>query len=211
MDRIDQHRDNRETVMSKSVEFFFDLGSPASYLAHTQLPSLCHATDAELVYRPMLLGGVFQATGNASPAMIPAKGRYMMRDLARFAERYGVPMRFNPHFPINTLTLMRLLVAVQLHQPARFEAALQALFQALWVEGANLADPLKVAEVLAGAGFDVAALQAQIAEPAVKDALKATTEEAVKRGVFGAPTCFVGGEMFFGQDRLDFVREALCR
>lgn len=211
MDRIDQHRDNRETVMSKTVEFFFDLGSPASYLAHTQLPILCHATGAELVYRPMLLGGVFQATGNASPAMIPAKGRYMMRDLARFAERYGVPMRFNPHFPINTLTLMRLLVAVQLHQPARFEGALQALFQALWVEGANLADPLKVAEVLAGAGFDVAALQAQIAEPAVKDALKATTEEAVKRGVFGAPTCFVGGEMFFGQDRLDFVREALCR
>ena len=114
--------------MSKTVEFFFDLGSPASYLAHTQLPDLCRDAGAELVYRPMLLGAVFQATGNASPAMIPAKGRYMLRDLARFAERYGVPMRFNPHFPINTLTLMRLLVAVQLHQPERFDDALQALF-----------------------------------------------------------------------------------
>lgn len=195
--------------MSKTVEFFFDLGSPASYLAHTQLPDLCRDAGAELVYRPMLLGGVFQATGNASPAMIPVKGRYMIRDLARFAERYGVPMRFNPHFPINTLTLMRVLVAVQLHQPERFEDALQALFQAIWVDGVNMGDPAAVVGVLVAAGFDAAALQAQIAEPAVKEALKATTEEAVKRGVFGAPTCFVNGEMFFGQDRLDFVREAL--
>lgn len=195
--------------MSKTVEFFFDLGSPASYLAHTQLPELCRETGATLVYRPMLLGGVFQATGNASPAMIPAKRRYMIRDLARFAERYGVPMRFNPHFPINTLTLMRLLVAVQLHQPERFAEAVRVLFQAIWVDGVNMGDPAKVAGVLAAAGFDAAALQTQIAEPQVKDALKATTEEAVKRGVFGAPTCFVGEEMFFGQDRLDFVREAL--
>jgi len=195
--------------MSKTVEFFFDLGSPASYLAYTQLPDLCRDAGAELVYRPMLLGGVFQATGNASPAMIPAKGRYMIRDLARFAERYGVPMRFNPHFPINTLTLMRLLVAVQSHQPEHFDDALRALFQATWVDGVNMGDPAKVAGVLVAAGFDAALLQAQITEPAVKDALKATTEEAVKRGVFGAPTCFVGGEMFFGQDRLDFVREAL--
>lgn len=195
--------------MSETVEFFFDLGSPASYLAHTQLPELCRETGATLVYRPMLLGGVFQATGNASPAMIPAKGRYMVRDLARFAERYGVPMRFNPHFPINTLTLMRLLVAVQLHQPERFAEAVRVLFQAIWVDGVNMGDPAKVAGVLAAAGFDAAALQTQIAESQVKDALKATTEEAVKRGVFGAPTCFVGEEMFFGQDRLDFVREAL--
>jgi len=195
--------------MSKTVEFFFDLGSPASYLAHTQLPDLCRETGATLVYRPMLLGGVFQATGNASPAMIPAKGRYMIRDLARFAERYGVPMRFNPYFPINTLTLMRWLVALQLRQPERFDDALQALFRAIWVDGVNLGDPLKVADVLVTAGFDAAELQAQAAEPAVKDALKATTDEAIRRGVFGAPTCFVGNEMFFGQDRLDFVRAAL--
>lgn len=197
--------------MSKTVEFFFDLGSPASYLAHTQLPALCRDCGAALVYRPMLLGGVFQATGNASPAMIPAKGRYMIRDLARYAERYGVPMRFNPHFPINTLTLMRLLVAVQMHQPERLDDALQALFQATWVDGVNMGDPARVAEVLAAAGLDAAALQQQIGEPAVKDALKATTEEAVRRGVFGAPTCFVGDDMYFGQDRLDFVREALSR
>lgn len=197
--------------MSKSVEFFFDLGSPASYLAHTQLPAICREAGAELRYRPMLLGGVFQATGNSSPVMVPAKGRYMLRDLARFAARYGVPMRFNPHFPLNTLGLMRLLIAVQLHQPQRFGAALDALFQALWVEGLNLGDLTVLAEVLQRAGFDADALQTQIADPAVKEVLKATTEEAVKRGVFGAPTCFVGDEPFFGQDRLDFVREALAR
>ena len=197
--------------MSKTVEFFFDLGSPASYLAYTQLPGICRESGATLVYRPMLLGAVFQATGNASPAMIPAKGRYMLRDLARYAERYGVPMRFNPHFPLNTLTLMRLLVAVQLHQPERFEAALQALYQAIWVDGLNLGEPARVAEVLGQAGFDAQALLAQCAEPAVKEALKASSEEAVARGVFGAPSIFVEGELYFGQDRLDFVREALRR
>lgn len=209
--QADNHNNERVKLMSKTVEFFFDLGSPASYLAHTQLPVLCRDCGAALVYRPMLLGGVFQATGNASPAMIPAKGRYMIRDLARYAERYGVPMRFNPHFPINTLSLMRLLVAVQLHQPERLDDALQALFQATWVDGVNMGDPARVAEVLAAAGLDAAALQQQIGEPAVKDALKATTEEAVRRGVFGAPTCFVGDDMYFGQDRLEFVREALSR
>jgi 2-hydroxychromene-2-carboxylate isomerase len=197
--------------MSKTVEFFFDLGSPASYLAYTQLPGICHESGATLVYRPMLLGAVFQATGNASPAMIPAKGRYMLRDLARHAERYGVPMRFNPHFPLNTLTLMRLLVAVQLHQPERFEALVQALFTAIWVDGLNLGEPAKVAEVLGQAGFDAEALLTQCAEPSVKEALKASSEEAVARGVFGAPSIFVEGELYFGQDRLDFVRETLRR
>ena len=93
--------------MSKTLEFFFDLGSPATYLAYTQLPALCAKTGAQVVYQPMLLGGVFKATGNASPIMVPAKGRYMLDDLARYAKRYNVPLRFNPHFPINTLVLMR--------------------------------------------------------------------------------------------------------
>ena len=93
--------------MSKSVEFFFDFGSPATYLAWTQLPKIAAEAGAEIVWRPFLLGGVFKATGNRSPVEVPAKGRYTMRDFARFAERYGVPLRFNPHFPINTLQLMR--------------------------------------------------------------------------------------------------------
>lgn len=196
--------------MSKTVDFYFDFGSPTTYLAWTQLPELCAETGATLVYKPILLGGVFQATGNASPVTIPAKGRFMMQDLARYARRYQVPMQFNPHFPINTLPLMRAAVAVQLRMPERFEAFLKLIFEAMWVQARNLGDPAVLGEVLASGGFEPQRLLALIAEQEVKDALKATTDEAIKRGVFGAPAMFVGDELFFGQDRLDFVREALA-
>lgn len=194
----------------RAVECFFDVGSPASFLAWTQLPAICESAGAQLLWRPMLLGGVFQATGNASPAAVPAKGRYMNQDLARFARRYGVPFAHNPHFPINTLQLMRGLIGTQLREPARFQPLLAAVFKAMWVDGCNLNDLAVLGRVLAEAGFDPAAMMALVADAEVKAALKASTDEAVRRGVFGAPTMFVGGEMFFGQDRLDFVREALA-
>jgi 2-hydroxychromene-2-carboxylate isomerase len=117
------------------------VGSPTTYLAWTQLPSLCASAGATLVYRPMLLGGVFQATGNASPANIPAKGQYMNVDMARYAKAYGVPLVVNPHFPINTLTLMRGAAGMQLKQPSRFDDYLRAVFRAMWVDGLNLNDP----------------------------------------------------------------------
>jgi 2-hydroxychromene-2-carboxylate isomerase len=158
----------------------------------------------------MLLGGVFQATGNASPVTVPAKGRYMLTDLARFAERYGVPLRFNPHFPINTLALMRGAIGLQMREPQRFDAYVSAMFKAIWVEGRNMGDPNVVADALTQAGFEAQAVLALTADPAVKDALKSTTEEGVRRGAFGAPTMFVGDALFFGQDRLDFLREALA-
>ena len=195
--------------MSKTVEFFFDLGSPATYLAYTQLPKICEQTDSQLVYKPMLLGGVFKATGNASPATIPAKGRYMFQDLDRYAKRYGVPLKFNPHFPINTLMLMRAVTGMQLRHPERFQAFIDCLFHALWVEGRSLDDPATVAAVLTRNGFDPKEVLALTADEDVKAALKDNTEQAVKRGVFGAPCMFIGDQMFFGQDRLDFVLEAL--
>ena len=197
--------------MSKQVLFYFDVGSPASYLAWTQLPALCQAAGAELVYKPMLLGGVFQATGNASPAAVPAKGDYTHHDLGRHARKYGVPLVRNAHFPIITLFLMRAITGVALRQPERLQALLAAVFKAIWVDGLNLNDALLTAGVLAEAGFEPAEIQVLAAEPDVKNALKATTEEAVARGVFGAPTMFVGDEMFFGQDRLEMVREELAR
>lgn len=196
--------------MSKSVEFYFDFGSPTSYLAYTQLPGICAAAGAELVYRPVLLGGVFQATGNASPIAVPAKGRYTLLDMQRFARRYGVPLKMNPHFPINTLLLMRAATGVQLRQPERFEALLACVFKGMWVDALNLGDAAVLGPLLAEAGFEPQALLALAADQEVKDALKANTEAAIKRGMFGAPTLFVGDEMFFGQDRLDFVREALA-
>jgi len=196
--------------MPKSAEFFFDVGSPASYLAWTQLPAICAQTGANLVFKPMLLGGVFQATGNASPAMVPAKGRYMANDLTRFAKRYGVPFRMNPHFPINTLQLMRATIGMLMHEPAQFMAFTDAIFTAMWVEGANLNDPASIAATLTKAGFDPAEVMALVGDAEVKAALKANTDEAVARGVFGAPSIFVGDTLFFGQDRLDFVKEALA-
>lgn len=196
--------------MSQRVEFFFDVGSPASYLAWTQLPSLCEQAGAELVYRPMLLGGVFQATGNASPAAVPVKGAYTRRDLARYARRYGVTLNDNPFFPIITLMLMRGAVGIQMHKPERFQDYLRAVFKALWIDALDLNQPALAAAVLRDGGFDVDEVMALGNSPDVKAALRATTDEAVARGVFGAPTMFVGDEMFFGQDRLDFVREAIA-
>ena len=194
----------------KHVEFFFDVGSPTTYLAWTQLPALCERAGAALIYRPMLLGAVFQATGNASPVAVPAKGRFMGADMPRFARRYGVPFKMNPHFPVNTLTLMRGATGVQRHAPERLAAYLAGVFNALWVEELNLNDAAVAAQALGAAGFDAAEVMAWANDAEVKARLRSTTDEAVARGVFGAPTMFVGTEMFFGQDRLDFVREALA-
>ncbi|MGC5701002.1 2-hydroxychromene-2-carboxylate isomerase [Pseudomonas sp. NFXW11] len=197
--------------MSNTVEFFFDLGSPTSYLAHTQLPKICAQTRSQLVYQPMLLGGVFKSTGNASPISIPAKGRYMLQDLARFARRYQVELNFNPHFPINTLLLMRAVTGVQLHLPERFNEFVDCLFRALWVDKRNLNDPATVAQVLKQSGFDPQQILDLSNDEGVKNALKDKTEQALQRGVFGAPSMFVGDQLFFGQDRLDFVQEALSQ
>ena len=195
--------------MKHALEFYFDVGSPAAYLAWTQVPRIAQETGTEIEYRPMLLGGVFQATGNKSPMEVPAKGQYMVDDLQRFARRYGVPFAHNPHFPINTLTLMRMTLGLQLRDPQRMVPFVDAVYRALWVDGKNMNDPATVAAVLQEAGFDPEKLLALAKDAAIKDDLKAATQEAVQRGVFGAPTFFVGQEMFWGQDRLDFVKEAL--
>ncbi len=193
--------------MSKQIEFFFDVGSPASYLAWTQLPALAERHGATLVYRPMLLGGVFQATGNQSPASIEAKGNYTRTDFQRFARRYGVTLNHNPYFPINTLQLMR--GAEALRETDQLQPYLTAVFTAMWVDEQDMGQPEVVGKVLAAAAFDPSALMEHLSDPKVKQGLKETTEEAVRRGVFGAPTIFIDDEMFFGQDRMDFIEEKL--
>ena len=196
-------------MSDKTVEFFFDVGSPTAYLAYTQLPAIAAACGAQIVWRPMLLGGVFKATGNASPVSVPAKGRWMNGDIQRWAQRYGVAFAFNPHFPINTLTLMRAAVGLQMREPAAFARYLELVFNAMWRAPRNLGDAEVLAAVLRDGGFDPAHVAVLAADAEVKAQLVANTEEAVARGVFGAPSFFVGEQMFFGQDRLDFVREAL--
>jgi 2-hydroxychromene-2-carboxylate isomerase len=134
----------------------------------------------------------------------------MQDDLQRFARRYGVPFRHNPHFPLNTLMLMRMVLGLQLREPQRMVPFVDAVYRAMWVDGRNMNDPATVSEVLQQAGFAPEQMLALANDPAIKDDLKAATQEAVARGVFGAPAFFVGGEMFWGQDRLDFLERRLA-
>jgi len=194
--------------MSTQLDFYFDFGSPTAYLAYMRLKQLQQQYDLEVVYKPMLLGGVFKATDNSSPVTIPAKGKYMLeQDLPRFAQRYGVELAFNPFFPINTLYLMRGVFAAR--KLNSLPAYLDAVYKAMWVDQKNMGDLEVVADVLSSAGLDSEALLQATQEPEIKQALIAATDEAVSRGAFGAPTMYIGDEMFFGQDRLDFVEERL--
>ena len=195
--------------MQKSVEFVFDVGSPYSYLAYHHLPKIAEARGAEIIWTPILLGGIFQATGNRSPVETPAKGLHLRTDLLRWAEAYGVHYADNPHFPINTLTLMRGAVAMQIRSADALKTYLTAIFKAMFDQPQNLGDPAVIGGVLAAAGFDLADVLEQTKSQAVKDRLKANTDHAIQRGVFGAPTFFVGEAMFWGQDRLHFVDAAL--
>lgn len=194
--------------MAGTVEFFFDVGSPSAYLAWTQLPGIAREAGAKLVHRPVLLGGIFRATGNVTPIEVPAKGEYLRHDLARFADRYGVPFRYNSAFPVNTLGLMRLAVAAE--EEGVLDAWLEAVFPAFWAHDVDLTEPANVAACLRDAGLDADRLAGLAGEATVKDGLRARSDEAVRRGLFGVPVMFVGDSMFFGQDRLDFVREALA-
>ena len=195
--------------MSKQLDFYFDFGSPTAYLAHKRLLQLHDKTGLEIRYHPMLLGGVFNATGNLSPVTVPAKGKYMLeQDLPRFARRYGVTLNFNPHFPINTLNLMRGAIAAQ--RLGCFDAYMDVVYDAVWTDKKNMWDIDVVKDVLDAAGLDTGALLTLCGDPEVKAQLVSNTEEAVSRGVFGAPTMFMDGQMYFGQDRLDFIEEALA-
>ena len=193
----------------KSVEFYFDLGSPYSYLAYYRLLQIAEQQEIQIVYKPILLGGVFKATGNRSPIEIPVKGAYSILDMQRWAEYYHIPMQMNPHFPMNTLTLMRILTGVQLLHLEKFEQVLKLLFDAMFATQQNLNEPTVLAEVLEPSGFSVEDIMSMVQSDVVKQKLITETEQAIQRGIFGAPTFFVGDEMYWGQDRLHFVEQAL--
>ena len=195
--------------MAKTFDYYFDFGSLASYLAHTQMDKIKAETGATPNYLPMLLGGVFKATGNVSPASVPAKGKYIFVDFKRFADSYGVPLETNPYFPIITTTLMRMLTGLQMRSDARMHDFMDVIFKAIWVDALNLNDPEVLTSVLTKAQFDPAELLALANEQATKDKLKDVTTQAVERGVFGAPTFFVGTQMYWGQDRIEQLKLAL--
>ncbi len=190
--------------MGKKLEFFYDYVSVYSYLADSQLETL---DGADIVYRPMLLGAVMQATGNRPPATVEAKRRYLHADIASWARRYSLPLTMNPLFPQNTLNALRLALFAQ--REGAFAALHRRLFDAMWVEQRNLADDSVLTTLAGEAGLDPDTCMQAIAAQSVKDQLKANTDEAIARGAFGAPTFFLGDRMFFGNDRFDFIREAI--
>ena len=194
-------------TMTRTFDFYFDFVSPATFVAHKRLPAILARTGATVRHVPMLLGAVFKATGNNTPLAVPAKGRYLFQDLGRYCARHAIDLKASPYFPINTLPLLRGAIAYQ--RLDRFQPYADAVFDAIWAKPRNLNDPTEIAALLTDAGFDPAEFRALIDAPEVKDNLKVNTEEAIERGVFGAPTFFIGDQIFFGQDRLDWVEEAL--
>ena len=191
--------------MVKNIDFYFDFGSPTAYLAFTQLQLIEKRSGANLVFHPILLGGIFKATGNSPPAAIPAKGKYMMRDLQRYAEKYQVPYERNPFFPVNTLSLMRGAVSYQ--NNGDFERYVNVIFHNMWVEPKNLNDEDVLKKMLIENNFEYNDFLKRTSDQRIKDQLISNTEKVVQKGAFGAPTIFIGEEMFFGQDRMAFFEE----
>lgn len=186
------------------LEFYYDLSSPYSYLAATRVEQVAREAGLELVPRPFVLGAVFKAVGNQPPALIPAKAAWMISDLARWARLYEVPFRMPDTFPINAMKGHRMILAAG---DAGWKLAL-ALYRAYWADNRDITSEEVLLEVASGLGLDGEKLLAATEDPEIKQRLRAYTEEAVSRGAFGAPTFFVGGEMFYGNDRLQFVEQA---
>lgn len=194
--------------MRKNLDFYFDFGSAPSYLAHTQLSGIASRTGVELIYKPVLLGAIFKKTGNFPPGRTPEKLAWFRGDMALFARKYGVPFAF-PNFPVtNTIGLLR--GAFVAREQGCFAAYCDTVFEALWVKGLDIQDETVLADTLTEAGFDAGTFITGIGRQEIKEQLTATTQEAVARGVFGAPTFFTGGRLFFGQDRLEFVELAVA-
>ena len=196
--------------MSSNPQFLFDFGSPNAFLSHEAIPAIEKRTGVKFEYVPVLLGGIFKATNNKSPAETLAgvknKREFHALETKRFVKRFGVkPYTWNPFFPVNTLNLMRAAVAAQLE--GVFEKYVEAAFHHMWVEPKKMDDPEVALKALTSSGLDAAKLLARSQEPEVKAKLIENTQAAVERGAFGSPTFFVGKEMFFGKEQLREVEE----
>lgn len=198
--------------MAARVDFLFDFGSPNAYLAHQVIPGIEKRTGAKFTYIPVLLGGIFKATGNKSPVEayghVASKLAYDRLETERFIRRHGITKyTFNPFFPVNTLQIMRGAVAAQLDNALL--PYVEAVLHHMWEAPKKMDDPAVIRAAFTESGLDADRLLARMQEPDVKARLLKNTEEAVGRGVFGIPTFFVGSEIFFGKDRLRDVEEAI--
>jgi 2-hydroxychromene-2-carboxylate isomerase len=199
--------------VSPAPQFMFDVGSPNAYLSHEAIPAIEKRIGVKFEYVPILLGGIFKATNNKSPAEtlagIKNKREFHSLETERFVRRYAVkPYTMNPFFPINTLNLMRAAVAAQFE--GVFEKYVDAAFHHMWGEPKKMDDPAVAMKAFTASGLDAAKLFGRAQAPEVKAKLITNTQDAVERGAFGSPTFFVGKEMFFGKEQLREVEELIA-
>lgn len=197
-----------------SVKFLFDFGSPNAYLSHKVLPAIAQRCGVAFEYVPVLLGGLFKMTNNRSPAEsmagIKNKPEYESREMQRFIQRHQLDAyRRNPHFPVNTLQIMRGAVAAK--RLGVFERYVDTVFAAMWEQGLKMDDPAVIGPALSAAGLDAAALMAMSQDAEVKAELVANTQRAFEQGAFGSPSFLVGEELYFGKDKLRDVEEEIMR
>jgi 2-hydroxychromene-2-carboxylate isomerase len=198
--------------MTVKAEFLFDFGSPNAYLAHLVLPDIERRTGVKFDYVPVLLGGVFKATNNVSPAVslqgVKNKGEYTQLETDRFVRKHGITRyRRNPYFPVNTLRIMRGAIAAR--ELGVFERYVDEVYRHMWAEPRKMDEPEIIRGAFAESGLPADELLALMESADVKQRLIANTEDAVARGVFGSPSFFVGRELFFGKDRLREVEEEI--
>ena len=198
--------------MTTTVEFLYDFGSPNAYYSHCVIPEIEARHDVKFEYVPILLGGIFKATNNVSPAVslqnIPNKAAYTQLETARWLARYPVEkFERNPHFPVNTLMLMR--GATYAQDKDFYRDYINAMYTAMWVDGKKMDDPEVVVQTLNENSLPAEEIVAGVQDPDVKGALIAATDEAVNRGAFGSPTFFVEGDIYFGKETLRDIEERL--
>ena len=191
----------------REIELFFDIGSSYSYLAATQMAGVTARTGVPVRWRPFLLGAVFKATTNDLPVRVPAKARYMLADMARWSAHYGVPFKLPSKFPLLTLRAQRALTAAP---EGAIPAMALSLFHAYWAEDRDPTTDEAIAAAAQAAGTDAQAILGAIENQGTKDRLRATTDEAVARGAFGAPSMFVGDALFWGNDRIPLLEAHLA-
>lgn len=203
------HACDRKESMAKHIDFYFDLSSPYSYFAATQLPSLAAKYGASVAYKPLVLAAVFKAQGNVMPAVCIPKAQYMIKDLLRWAEQYGVPFQMSSRFPLPTIRGMRLVIAAEAH--GRSAELASKLFAGMWERDLDISSDAVLHALVTEAGLPADELMAATETGAVKDKLRAYTDEAIGKGVFGAPAMIVDGELFWGNDRLHFLEKQLAK
>jgi 2-hydroxychromene-2-carboxylate isomerase len=197
--------------MTAPIDFYFEFASPYGYLASTQIDVFAERHGRTVAWHPIMLGAAFKQTGARPLMQTPLKGPYLLHDVPRFARLLGVPLTLPPVMPMNSLAASRACVWLEETDVGQAKRLAQALFHAHWGEGRDLGQPDAVADVAAGLGIDRTDLLAAVADQRIKDRLKAQTEAAIERGVFGSPFIFVDGEAFWGADRLAQVEAWLAR